>query len=106
MSGASLEGGAPLPDGELNAGEVPRVLALALDGPLLAQVAAIKAALNAVSAAFVATMAPLRDVLARSLRSRRRGASLETLYRRVRYGGRKGRSALRRLQWAWLQESR
>lgn len=104
MSGASLEGEAPLPDGELNAGEVPRVLAL--DGPLLAQVAAMKAAFNTISAAFVATMAPLRDVLARSLRSRRRGASLETLYRRVRYGGRKGRSALRRLQWAWLQESR
>ena len=97
MSGASLEGAASLPDGELNAGEVPRVLA---------QVAAIKAAFNTLSAAFVATMAPLRDVLARSLRSRRRGASLETLYRRVRYGGRKGSSALRRLQWAWLQESR
>jgi hypothetical protein len=28
MSGASLEGGAPLPDGELNAGEVPFVTIL------------------------------------------------------------------------------
>jgi len=29
------------------------------------------------------------------------GASVATLRRRVRYGGRKGRSALRRLGWGW-----